>query len=135
MLYKACFSRSAIGRGNMPDEYNFGDVLMVNTIRLQSRFRGYGIGLLALDRLVKHVAQASPEWKREGLIALDPSGLTHEMAHMNIHEKLQDKLIRYYELFGLKMLVQETSRHCTFVGLWMGFARPEIRTVVPHLLQ
>ena len=56
MLYKACVSTSAIYSGNMPDNYNWGDVLMVNTIQLQKQFRGYGIGLLALDRLVKHVA-------------------------------------------------------------------------------
>lgn len=117
----------------MPSGYIWGDILVVNTMRLESKFRGYGIGLLALDKLVEHVARASPEWKMEGLIGLTPSALTQDMADPARHRKVQDKLVRYYGLFGLKLLAEETKRHCTFVGLWVGYSRPKIRTVVPHL--
>jgi hypothetical protein len=136
MLYKSCFSKSAIYQGNMPDNYNWGDVLMVNTIQLQKQFRGYGIGLLALDRLVKHVAQASPEWTSEGLIVLEPSGMADHTVRIcpDKHEETQGKLVQYYELFGLWPLARETREHCAFVGHEMMFERPEISTVVPHLL-
>ena len=69
----------------------------------------------------------------EGLIALAPSALTQDMVDSASHGEVQDKLVRYYRLFGLRMLAEETRKHCTFVGLWMGYARPKIRTVVPHL--
>lgn len=135
MLYTACFSNSAIHAGNIPGNYNWGDVLMVNTMRREPKVRGYGIGLLALNRLVKHVARASPEWGMEGLITLDPSGLTQDMANPNDHVDVQDKLVRYYGLFGLRLIVEETRKHCAFVGFLMCFVRPKIHTVVPHLLQ
>lgn len=85
----------------MPDDYNWGDVLMVNTVCLNSRFRGYGIGLLALDKLVKHVAQASPQWATEGLLVLDPSSMVGYTARTDNQMEVQKKLIQYYELFGL----------------------------------
>lgn len=135
MLYKACFSTKAINQGNMPSGYIWGDVLIVNTVRLKPKFRGYGIGLLALDTLVKHAARLSPEWKTEGLIALAPSALTQDMVDPASHEKVQDKLVRYYKLFGLKMLAEEMRKHCAFVGQWMGYSGPKIRMVVPHLFQ
>jgi len=134
MLYKACFTNQAIWNEVLPWDYNFGDVLMVNTIRLDPQFRGYGIGLLALDKLVEYVARASLEWRLEGMIVLCPSGLTSDMVQGSEHETVQEKLIQYYRLFGLEVLVRETRRHCTFVGQWMGFMRPRVQEVVPHLL-
>ena len=117
----------------MHDDYNWGDVLMVNTVCLNSRFRGYGIGRSALDKLVKHVAQASPQWATEGLLVLDPSSMVGYTARTDNQMEVQKKLIQYYELFGLWPLAVETGKHCAFVGHEMINWRPEISTVVPHL--
>jgi hypothetical protein len=53
---------------------------MVETVRLEPRYRGYGIGLLAVDELVKHAERASSRWSDEGLIVLDPLGVTSDLA-------------------------------------------------------
>jgi hypothetical protein len=113
MLFRACFTQQAIVQGILPDEYVFGDVLMVETVRLEPRYRGYGIGLLAVDELVKHVERASARWSDE----------------------IQEKLIRYWQMLGLWVLVRERKRHCTFVSHWMGDQRPDITAIVPHLFK
>jgi hypothetical protein len=133
MLFRACFTKQAIDQGILPDEYVFGDVLMIETIRLEPQHRGYGISLLAVDELMKHVGRASSRWSNEGLIVLDPSGLTSDLAQGHSHEEVQGKLIRYWQMLGLWVLVRERKRHCTFVGHWMGDQRPDIAAIVPHL--
>jgi hypothetical protein len=133
MLFRACFTKQAINQGILPDEYVFGDVLTIETIRLEPQYRGYGIGLLAVDELVKHVGRASSRWSDEGLIVLDPSGLTSDLAQGHSHEEVQEKLIRYWQMLGLCVHVRERKRHCTFVGHWMGDQSPEIAAIVPHL--
>jgi hypothetical protein len=80
MLFRACFTKQAIDQGILPDEYVFGDFLMIETVRLKSQYRGYGIGLLVVDELMKHVGRGSSRWSNEGLIVLDPSGLTSDLA-------------------------------------------------------
>ena len=135
MLFRGCFTEQATYQEILPDGYVSGDVLMVETVRLEPQYRGYGIGLLAMDRLVKRVEQASPEWGDEGLLVLSPSGLMSDMVSSGNHAVVQEKLIRYWETFGLSVLVRETVMHSTFVGHWMGYERPRIETVVPNLLQ
>jgi hypothetical protein len=136
-LYRAGYKERGTerDRGVLPEDYMWGDVLMIDTLRLDPKFCGYGIGLLALDRLVEHVARASPDWGVEGLIVLDPSMMTDNRVQANTHGDVQEKPIEYYGLFGLEVLTRETSRHCAFVGHYMGYRRPDIQTVVPHLLQ
>jgi GNAT superfamily N-acetyltransferase len=135
MLFRACFTEQAINQGILPDEYVFGDVLMIETVHLEPQYRGYGIGLLVVDELTKHVERASYNWSEEGLIVLDPSGLTSDLAQGHSHEEVQEKLIRYWQMLGLRVLVRERKRHCTFVGHWMGDQRPNITAIVPHLFR
>jgi hypothetical protein len=135
MLFRACFTEQAINQGILPDEYVFGDVLMIETVHLEPQYRGYGIGLLAVDELMKHVERASSNWSEEGLIVLDPSGLRSDLAQGHSHEEVQEKLIRYWQMLGLRVLVRERKRHCTFVGHWMGDQRPNITAIVPHLFR
>lgn len=80
--------------GPLPVEQ--GDILMVNAICLEPQFRGYGISLLALDRFVQHVTRTSPEWAKEGLLVLEPSGVADYKAGMDNHGEIQHKLIQYY---------------------------------------
>jgi hypothetical protein len=108
---------------------------MIETVRLRPQNRGYGIGLLAVDERMKHVGRASSRWSNEGLIVLDPSGLTSDLAQGHSHEEVQEKSIRYWQMLGLWVLVRERKRHCTIVGHWMGDQRPDIAAVVPHLLE
>jgi len=131
-LFRACFTEQAIGQRTMPDEYIFEYVLMIETVRLKPQYHGYGIGPLAVDELVKHVERASPRWSNEGLIVLDPSGLTSDLAQGRSHEEVQERFIRYWQMLGLWFLVREIKRHCTFVGHWMGDQRPDSTEIVPH---
>jgi hypothetical protein len=108
MLLRACFTKQAIDQGILPDEYVFGNVFLIETVSLKPQYRGYGIGLLAVDELVKHVERASPRWSDEGLIVLDPSGLTSDLAQGQSHEEVQEMLIRYWQMLGLWVLVSET---------------------------
>jgi hypothetical protein len=133
MLFSACFTKQAIDQRILPDEYVFGDVLMIETVRLIPQYHGYGIGLLDVDEFVKHVERASPGWSDEGHIVLDPSGLTSDLAQGQSHEEVQEKLIRYWQMLVLWVLVRATKRHCTFVGRWMDYRRPDITAIVPHL--
>ena len=135
MLFRTCFTEQAIIQGILPDRYTFGDVLIIETVRLKPQYRGYGIGLLAVNSLVKHVERASSGWGDEGLIVLDPSGLSTDLTHGHSHGEVQEKLIRYWEMLGLRVLVRESRRHCTFVAHWMGDQRPDVATVVPHLFR
>lgn len=135
MLFRAGFTEQAICQGILPDEYFFGDILMIETVRLEPQYRGYDIGLLAVDKLLKRLARVSPRWANEGLIVLDPSGLTSDRAHGCSHGEVQEKLIGYWQMLGLWVLVRETRKHSTFVAHWMGDERPLIETVVPHLFQ
>lgn len=134
MLHKAFFAHQALDQENLPEDYNFGDILMVETVRLEPQHRGYGIGLLALDLLVQHVKREWPAFASEGLIVLDPSGLNRDMEPSD-HEVVQEKLVRFWGLLGLEVLARERRRHCTFVGCWMGYERPDVGVVVPHLLR
>jgi hypothetical protein len=36
MLFRACFTKQAIDQGILPNEYVFGDVLMIETVRLKT---------------------------------------------------------------------------------------------------
>jgi hypothetical protein len=40
----------------------WGDLLLVELIRLEPRYRGYGIGLLAVKMYRDHVGKASEGW-------------------------------------------------------------------------
>jgi hypothetical protein len=60
MLFRACFAEQAIAQGILPNEYVSKDVFMIETVRLEQQYRGYGIDILAVDGLAKHVERASP---------------------------------------------------------------------------
>jgi hypothetical protein len=134
MLFRACFTEQAIYQEVLPEEYTTGNILMVETIQLEPHFRGHSIGLLALDRLVRHVVRASPESGNEGLLVMEPSNMS-ETATTHENGPIQEKLIQYYVLFGLWVLVRMTRSHPTFLGHCVCDYRPDIRTLVPHLLQ
>jgi hypothetical protein len=96
MLFRACFTEQSINQEILPDECFFNEVLMIETVRLEPQYRGYGIGLLAVDELVKYVERALSRWSDEGLEVLDPSGLTSDLAQGYNHEEVQEKLILYW---------------------------------------
>jgi hypothetical protein len=50
MLFRACFTQQAIVQGILPDEYVFGDVLMVETVRLEPRYRGVGLRFIRPEK-------------------------------------------------------------------------------------
>lgn len=61
-MHKASISKTAINAGTLPEEYTFsggGDLLVIDIVRLEPDFREYGIGLLALNGLLKYLPSFS----------------------------------------------------------------------------
>jgi hypothetical protein len=87
------------------------------------------------------VARASKGWRAEGMVVIDASGLESELEPGPCLRKLQKKLMLHWQLLGLRPLVPkrklEEGKHCNFVGQWntLWLPKPEIATVLPHLLQ
>jgi hypothetical protein len=119
----------------------WGDILLIENIRLEKRYRGYGISLLAVDLFVDKVAAATryTGWRREGIVVVDASGLDSDLEPGPCQRELQEKLIRHWQLLGLRSLVPKrklnSGKRCTFVGQWnaLWLPKPDIATVVPHL--
>jgi hypothetical protein len=121
----------------------WGDILLIEDVHLQPPYRGYGISLLAVDRLMIQVAGSSVRgWNKEGIIVIDASGLGtlgDNLGSGHSQNELQEKLMRHWPLLGLRPLVPERSmkegKRCKFVGQWRKVWCPQldIATVVPHL--
>jgi hypothetical protein len=133
MLHRAFFTVRGIDQDNLPPDYVSGDVLLIDTVRLKSQYRGYGIGLLTADELVSTLERELPGWGDDGMVVIDPTAMNSDLTKNHSHGTVQEKLNQYWELLGLRIFVRERRRHCTFVGHWMGETRPDIRKVVPHL--
>jgi hypothetical protein len=118
----------------------WGDILLIEDDHLQPPCRGYSISLLAVDRLMIQVAGSSVRgWNKEGIIVIDASGLGGNLGTGHSQDELQEKLMRRWQLLGLRPLEPERSmkegKRCKFVGQWrkVWCAQPDIATVVPHL--
>ncbi|KAF9063183.1 hypothetical protein BDP27DRAFT_1335529 [Rhodocollybia butyracea] len=114
-----------------------GDIVYLDSIELDVKWRGYGIGLLALDGLIGML----PSFEMDSII-VHPAGLTSE-AHRNQLKATgippavefaatQAKLIAYYRLLGM---VEWTPRNADYklLGMWTGLRLPRIEQIVPHL--
>jgi hypothetical protein len=119
----------------------WGDILLIENIRLEPRYRGYGISLLAVDSLMEAVAKASSAWKAEGIVVIDVLSLGSGLEPGRDHGEAQKKLTQHWELLGLRPLVPKRrlkpGKSCNFVGQWNALWLPkpddDIATVVPHL--
>ena len=117
----------------------WGDLLLVEHIRLEPRYRGYGIGLLAVKMFRDHIGEASEGWNQEGVMIVDASGLNSDLEPEYSRRELQIRMFRHWQLIGLKPIVSEFERkrgkQCNFVGNWQtiyGFPW-DMATLVPHL--
>ena len=128
-LFKAFFSEEAIDNGILPEGFCSGDLLLINEVRIAEQYRGYGVGLLAVDGLISSLPSFN-----EGLVVLDPSGLSMDKKEGFDHKATQDKLIKYWGLIGLEVHARECEEHPTFMAWWAGHMRPSIEDVVPHLI-
>ena len=129
-----------------------GDLLFVQTMRLETSWRGYGIGarrpygdqtdvagLLALDGLISSLpafTMSSVIMSPSGMTQDAPAGFDTDAALRLRHVKdSASRLKRYYGLLGFKDYkakhAAKDSMEC--IGLWTGYVLPRIETVVPHL--
>lgn len=90
-------------------------MLLLETIHVKPQYRGYGIGLLAVDGLIKRVETASSAFGKEGLVVA------------------KGKLTQHWQLLGMEVLMEEKKERCSFLAYWMGDGRPAIVGVVSHL--
>jgi len=126
---EAFFPEKVTDNGVLPEEYCNGDILLTNEVRLIEQAHGYGVGLLAVDGVLNSLPSLN-----EGLVVLDPSGLTMDKKAGFDHKATQDKLIKCWGLLGLEVHARKCKRHPTFMAWWAGHTRPSIEDVVPHLI-
>ena len=119
------------------DPSDFGNILLIEHVELETQLCGYGIGLLAVDALIDQVSGASEGWTAYGAIVLDASGLDSDLESRHRRREVQEKLMQHWQLLGLKLLVPESksTKRCTFVGDCLEYyGWPDITKVVPHLI-
>ncbi|KAJ6458666.1 hypothetical protein C8R47DRAFT_1163006 [Mycena vitilis] len=125
-IYEAFFDEQGEPTLDDLDEAFQGDMLYINSVRLEPKWRGYGIGLLALNGL----AGLLPSFEMD-IIILSPVGLNREEGYDRTLAK--DKLTQYYAKLGFEMWHDKSDTQLPFMGTWTGYVRPDIENVVPHL--
>jgi hypothetical protein len=73
-LFGACLSNREKAKEEhiLPSRYYDGDLIMVEQVRVEPQYRGYGIILLAMAKLIELLRKVRPIWAGESLIVLDP---------------------------------------------------------------
>ena len=111
---------------------DYGDILYIHEVHLETRYRGYGIGLLAVDRLISSL----PSFEMDSVV-LYPAGTTREARELGDtydHATVQQKLIRYWSLLGFNVWGRTSGANDIFLGIWTGANRVNVEQVVPHLI-
>ncbi|KAJ7472677.1 hypothetical protein FB451DRAFT_1250337 [Mycena latifolia] len=131
MMYSILFNEEGEPKDTEFEEYLQGDIMYLDSIELEPRFRGYGIGLLAFEGL----RGIFPSFEMD-VILLNPSALTSELEkNPGISpEAAQKKLIAYWSLLGMTVWSPPTSDF-KLMGMWTGLRLPAIEEVVPHLFK
>ena len=110
----------------------YGDILLILEVHLEPRYRGYGIGQLAVDRLISSL----PSFVEDSVV-LYPAGMTSEAREPGEtydHDTVQQKLIRYWSLLGFSVWGRTSGGNDTFLGISTSANRPDVEQVVPHLI-
>ncbi|KAJ7291506.1 hypothetical protein C8J57DRAFT_217550 [Mycena rebaudengoi] len=131
MMYSILFDEEGEPRDSFEEQLQ-GDILYLDSIEIEPRFRGYGIGLLALDGL----RGIFPSFEMD-VILLNPAGLTSEVVGdpgSANHNVVQKKLIAYWSLLGMAVWAPPESDF-KLMGMWTGYRLPHIEEVVPHLFK
>ena len=106
-----------------------GDICYVKEVVLEEEYRGYGIGLLALDGIITMIAD------NFDVVVLQPNGLTRHMREGIDGPTCERKLTDYYELLGFRVFAETNQErgHATLMGLDMQYRRRRVDKIVPHL--
>ncbi|KAJ6448844.1 hypothetical protein C8R47DRAFT_1081602 [Mycena vitilis] len=122
-LSRSCFT--SVSSHVLPINWVFaeGDILYIDSIRLEPKWRGYGIGLLALDGLTGLL----PSFEMDSIL-LSPVGLNREEEYDRTVAK--DKLTQYFGKLGFKMWHDKPNTDLPFMGTWTGYIRPSIENVI-----
>ncbi|KAJ6585504.1 hypothetical protein B0H19DRAFT_1109857 [Mycena capillaripes] len=131
MMYSILFDEEGEPKNMEFEEYLQGDIMYLDSIEIEPRFRGYGIGLLAFEGL----RGIFPSFEMD-VILLNPAALTSELEkNPGISpEVAQKKLISYWSLLGMSVWAPPTSNF-KLMGMWTGLRLPAIEEVVPHLFK
>jgi len=96
MLYKACFADRPQRDWDLPGGCDGGDILLIDSIRLDPKYRGYGIGLVAVDKLIMHVQRARFTFDAR-LVAVSLAGVGSDLkSGMRNDGEAQKKLSQYW---------------------------------------
>jgi len=104
-----------------------GDIVYLENVELEPRWRGYGIGLLAVDGLLGLL----PSFEMDSVI-LNPAGVSeHPQGEREIPDR---KLIKYWSRLGFSIWSNQEDETMV-MGMWTGLVQPDIEDVVPHLFK
>ncbi|KAF9063193.1 hypothetical protein BDP27DRAFT_1335550 [Rhodocollybia butyracea] len=118
-MHATLFNEDGEPKNPALEEYiGSGSIVYLDSIELEVEWRGYGIGLLALD----------------GLLGLLPS---FKMDSVIVHPTVdsaatQAKLVAYYSLLGMDEWTPPNAEY-KLLGMWTGCELPRIKQIVPHL--
>lgn len=106
-----------------------GDILFIEEVFLEDRYRGYGIGLLAVDTLIGSL----PSFEMDTVL-LNPAGMSITAGPGYSHESTEKKLTDYWSLMGFEVWARRIGRSNLLMGIWTGKTRVAIEEIVPHLI-
>ncbi|KAK4635187.1 hypothetical protein CLAFUW4_01425 [Fulvia fulva] len=132
-MYRALFDKDGLRR-DIADrvEYDLGDICYIDEVFLEKEYRGYGIGLLAVDGLIKSLPSMESD-----CFMLHAASVNQEAAEeVSEYIAASERLSEYYSLMGFDVWERYTAgRLPPLMGLCTKFMRPDIKGIVPHLIQ
>jgi len=112
---------------DLDESLSQGDIVYLENVELEPRWRGYGIGLLAVDGLLGLL----PSFEGDSVI-LNPAGISDQAQGQR--EVPDQKLIKYWSLLGFSIW-SDPEDEIMVMGMWTGLVQPYIEDVVPHLFK
>ncbi|KAK7458884.1 hypothetical protein VKT23_009895 [Stygiomarasmius scandens] len=113
-------------------EADYGDILYIQEVYLEPKWRGYGIGLLAVRGLI----DVLPSFEMDSVI-IDPAPLTRSNTEHGCYptacslDQTISALKKYWGLLGFRKASKKND--VNYLEVWTGYVRPSIREIVPHL--
>ncbi|KAK7468281.1 hypothetical protein VKT23_002791 [Stygiomarasmius scandens] len=116
------------------EEADQGDTLFILEVYLESKWRGYGLGLLSVRGLI----DALPSFEMDSVI-IDPIPMTRCNTEPGCFpttrswDRAISSLKRHWGLLGFQEASKKRDVH--YLELWTGYVKPSIKEIVPHLFQ
>ena len=100
-MYRALFTKDGEPRHEFMElvQYDFGDICYINEVFLEKKYRGYGIGLLAIDGLIKSLPLMEMDCFMLRAASVNEEAADDLAGSIAASERLSD----YYRLMGFEV--------------------------------